>query len=88
MAKVRQIALLALLSVFFFAANVSAGPGGNRNGDPDGPQKPLRSAVPRAGETSLVKQSISPEVAVSERLSYSWQTVIRLYLRWHGFTAR
>ena len=84
MAKVRQIAFLSLLSVALLAGNVAAGPGGNRNGDPDGPQIAHPSIVEVADGESVVRPSVSPYEVVSERLSSSWRVVLRLYLRIHG----
>lgn len=88
MAKTRVIALFVLLSVVLLAGNVAAGPGGNRNGDPDGPQITHPTLYPRAEVGSDASASVSPKVVVNERLSYSWQVVLRLYLRMHGFGLR
>jgi hypothetical protein len=88
MTKVRLVALFVLLSVALFAGSAAAGPGGCRNGDPDGPQISHPLAMPRTEEGSSVKPSVSPEVVASEKLPYSWRVVLRLYLRIHGIALR
>jgi hypothetical protein len=88
MSNVRRFCLLFLASALLLASSAWAGPGGNRSGDPD---------IPQRGHAGLVySDSIATPGtpggsvgAVSERpLSAPWKVLLRMYLRFQGISIR
>lgn len=88
MSKAFRTALLPLLGVLLFSSPSLAGPGGNRNGDPDRPQGSNPTFV-----ESFVSLQVNPggpapsdraELLIPDARGF----LLRIYLHWIGLILR